>query len=669
MCRMRIFSRIMINIALIAVICCLTTSAGAEIKAQKIYSSDTNLQYAVGYQGVWLKENNNLLWYPESARAPEIVATVENIVHIAADNQDDMFYYLTEENGIQSLHLIRSDGLAYIDSIALPNGESISQMEAYNNALYALNREGRVCSVYPYDASFTPLSIDGWSNHGVTTISLYDNQLLTYKAENGELSLIDLEHGPTMMASVTVPSLLYVQIGGMDGEVPLAIAQIETDRGHELVSICMDNGESQLLSTNLPVDCAGLRRNKESIYMLGNNFFYLYAIPIGDLINVGQSSTITIVNILPSGSRLDIATSMFHQKYPDIEIEFREISDPRILATEMMAGTDGIDIIGIQDSWMTISTAMLLRSGAFLDLNQFEELAATKEYYRDIWGWVTISDCWFAVPEGPVCHPWQVNPELAGKLGWELPEGRWSWADFMELAKCVEAYNETADQPIVLLQDDSLLLPYFFHEYQANHVNAYDGVADYSSDAYIGLLEMWRSLNDRGLIGKATGIAFEMKPNTLLCSGRRTTLYAMKSDCYILPPTETETSLYPVYATGALALNANSQHLEEAVYFLTCYMSVEAESGRWVFNYGKWLKDDSVYPDYANDPFLHIELPSDENEELWDYMLEHSSPELYLYDIMRQQGNTLLPGLLDGTVTPKQFAQISQQLADMMLGE
>ena len=50
-------------------------------------------------------------------------------------------------------------------------------------------------------------------------------------------------------------------------------------------------------------------------------------------------------------------------------------------------------------------------------------------------------------------------------------------------------------------------------------------------------------------------------------------------------------------------------------------------------------------------------------------MMTQGAPELSLLDISRQQWQTLLPGLLDGTVSPEQFAAISQQLADMALGE
>ena len=275
---------------------------------------------------------------------------------------------------------------------------------------------------------------------------------------------------------------------------------------------------------------------------------------------------------------------------------------------------------------------------------------------------VTISGHWYAAPvDGIDMHLWQVNPRLARELDWEIPEGRWTWDDFRALTERVKAYNETAEKPMYLLQDDSYVLPYFLMEYQANHIDAYAGVADYTSETYLDLLRLWKDLNDSGLIYVAPRTNKPTMGFNVLLYSKRTSRIATGSLPHILPPTETEDSLYPVYIGGALALNANSQHLEEAVYFLSCYMSVEATSNLLYCNGGMWLKDGERVETF--------ERVSDENDALWNYLLEHGTPELYLYDIMRQQYDTLLPGLLDGSVTPEQFAQISQQLADMMLGE
>ena len=92
--------------------------------------------------------------------------------------------------------------------------------------------------------------------------------------------------------------------------------------------------------------------------------------------------------------------------------------------------------------------------------------------------------------------------------------------------------------------------------------------------------------------------------------------------------------------------------------------SPEALARQYYLNYGYWLTEGEPTLDWY--PF---EWVSDENMKLWNYVLENSIPELYLLDISRVQYNTLFPALLDGTISPERFAAVSQQLADMALGE
>ena len=657
MSRMRLFRCTLLLIVLLAA-CCSTASALAAVEAQQVYSSNGPLLFAVGGDGVWLYRQNELLWFGDGDREPQDILHRNDVICLASDTLASQGFYLTRAaDGTRSLHAVTSGGTVVLD--AVPLGESVSDI-ILSGGLWALGESGSICSVYTGDGSMSVISTSGWDNSDVTTFAAYQNQLLAYKAQTGELVLIDTITD-TVIASVSVPNLCNVQIGRLKDGAPTALALRETDAGHELVMIRMDSGEVEVLDTNLPADCNGLKRNDQTLYTLGNAGTTLFALSLRELYGESDKPTLTLVNERSSADRLPVAIDLFHEKYPDVEVIQREIDDPWVITTEMMAGSPDIDLIGIQDSYMPISAAMLLRSGALLDFDQFEELTALKEHYRDIFGMVTIGGHWYAAPVDLMdMHLWQVNPRLARELGWEPPEGRWTWDDFRALVERVKAYNATAEKPMYLLQEDNVL-PYFLMEYQANHVDAYAGVADYTSETYLDLLRLWKDLNDSGLIYDPPITSNPTIGFNVLLYSKRTSRIATGSLPHILPPTETEDSLYPVYIAGVLALNANSQHLEEAVYFLSCYMSVEATSNMLYCNGGMWLKDGERVESY--------EKVSDENDALWNYLLEHGAPELYLYDILRQQRNTLLPGLLDGTVTPEQFAQISQQLADMMLGE
>ena len=386
--------------------------------------------------------------------------------------------------------------------------------------------------------------------------------------------------------------------------------------------------------------------------------------PIQASASSGGSYTITIVNRVGDEQRFRTAQEMFHIRYPNVSIVERRIDDPRIIATEIMAGGEGIDLVGLQDSFMTISAAMLLKSGALVDLNQYPELAQLKDNCLDLFGCVTISGKWYAVPETIDEHLFQVDTTLAAKIGWQIPDGRWSMDEFRGLAQRVKKWNETAEEHIYLLQDDNYFMPYFFQAFQANHLDVFTGRADYDSEAYIELLRMWKDLNDSELICKALNRMKPSQRSDALLYVYRSALPVFGEYTCILPPSDDELSKYPVYSC-ALAINSNTPHIEEAVYFMRCYLSPEALRQQFYLNYGYWLKGEE--PEL--DPRYFYEKVSDENQELWYYVLANSAPELYLYDISRVQYNTLFPALLEDEITPERFAAVSQQLADMALGE
>lgn len=644
------------------------SGAAAEIKCETVYTSGSPLLCAVGGQGVLFSRDGVLLLYPENAREAAEIARAGHIVSVAADNREDLFYYLTEEDGVQALYTVTGSGASYGDAVPLPEGQRILQLDADGGRLYALNEAGVLYSVFPYGSGADMMEIraDGWQNGGVSAFSVYDGLLAVYRPESETLSVLRLGDEIALLQSAHLPAAASVQaVQTADGQL-YAFALAEADGGQALLRVSMADGRTETVDTNLPKDCAALRRDRTKLYALGKGGTALYALPLQSLTGASETPTLTFVNLLSTGQRFDRAAALFHEKYPDVELVRREMNDMETLVTEMMAGSADVDLLAVQESAMFVSSGMMLRAGALLDLNRFDSLTALKARYRDIWGWTTLDGKWFGVPESPYCPLWKVNTALAEAIGWEIPEGRWTWADFAALSERVMAYNQSAEKPIVLLKDDGGPLPYFLTEYQANHVDIPAGKADYNTDAYVGVLALWQDLCQSGLVDVPIRPVYGREalltasPN----SGMPALLSQMGSDRYILPPTETETSLYPVYDAGFLVLNANTRHLEEAVYFLACYLSPEAERTRVSEHTGKWLRDGSGYTDYSQ----WAKGTSPENEAAWYDALEHSAPAMYLLDISRQQYWTLLPGLLDGSVTPERFAEITQQLADMAFG-
>lgn len=633
--------------------------ADSRVDAEVVYSSKDGMQYAVSPSGLWFNENGQLKWFGMSDFEPSLAQTDENVSHIDTDTSS-LFYLVDTPDG-QYLHSVLPSGTVMMADVLIQSDAAIVQMEA---GQYVLDENGKISSLYAYEGTLSPLQITSWSNRDVSAFSVWDTYLITYKASTGELALLDTSKKQLACSPMKISALAWVQVGKVSDESVIALALNETG---DLLRIDMKNGTYETLNTNLPKDCAGLRRNETTVYTLGKNCTVLYSLPVSQLLGKETGKTLTVVNAMGTENHYQAAIDLFHQKYPDVDVVYRGINDPHVLATEIMGGQEGIDIVGLQDAYMSTSSALLLKSGAFLDLNQFDELVAQKEAYRDIFDTVTIDGIWYAMPLMYYQNPWQVNKTLAEQIGWEIPAGRWTWDDFMLLAKKVKAWNETADSHIYLLQDDNPNLPYFFTEYQANHVNTYAGVADYQSEAYLQLLTMWKQLNDDKLLYSPPLRQSQsiMMPRNVLLYTELVDLRSMGSKCYIYPPTETLDSPIPVYSITCAALNANTPYLEEAVHFLACYMSPEAAARSDYWGEGQLLKDKSLY---STDMSWGASV-SAENETLWNDMLTQGAPELFLYDISNKQRNTLLPGLLDGTVSVEQFAAVSQQLADMALGE
>lgn len=650
-------STIFVLLTLLAMV--LTFHALGDTVVEQVFTSRSPFQYAVSSNGLWIVTDDSLLWYRDEMYQPEKLADAVHVVHIASD--DSCLYYVTEDNGIQFLNELYTGGIAVLQSTMLQC--NFQQIEVANGHLWGLREDGVLCSVYDSDGSAFPMQMTGFENSGITTFSGWQQYIIVYQESVGRIVLLDTAVNSVIATATISQPVEWIQV--LDVSEESASAAVMASGNVRVIDLL--TGSMKELPLRIPADCAGLRRNATVIFTLGDDYRTLYKLPVFALLEKeAQNRTLTIVNSIGDDQVFDAAVVLFHQKYPDVVIVERWIDDPRIIATEVMAGGDGIDIIGMQESFMTISSGFLLKSGAIVDLSTCPELDGTKCNYRDVFGITTINGQWYGVPESIEMHLWQVNPTLAEHVGCEIPEGRWTWADFVQLAEAVISYNQTAEKPVYLLQEDSLLLPYFFLEYQANHMNILDGTVDFDSDAYCSLLDMWKWLNDEHLITSAVDRHNpSMRKDTLLWS-YRTPLCLMGSAEYIYPPTETAESGIPVYCCS-LVLNSRSPMREEAAYFLQCLMVPDSVNQGAYWPNGQMLSD-AVF-DTDNEAENEIYHVSAKNEQLWNAALTVGIPELYLYDIQREQAQTLLPGLLNGTVNAQRFAMISQQLADMALGE
>ena len=167
---------------------------------------------------------------------------------------------------------------------------------------------------------------------------------------------------------------------------------------------------------------------------------------------------------------LRTAIELFNQRYPDVTVTTRVEEDPRVLATAVMAGTAGYDILCTQENNTMSCSPLMFKSGALVDLNQFDEITSLLPEYLDFFDALSLDGHLYGVPVEITPYLWEMNPELAEKLQVEIPSDGWTWDEFFQLADKVAEYNAQAEEPVYLLYDSDFL-PYILLEYNLNTID------------------------------------------------------------------------------------------------------------------------------------------------------------------------------------------------------
>ena len=142
----------------------------------------------------------------------------------------------------------------------------------------------------------------------------------------------------------------------------------------------------------------------------------------------------------------------------------------------------------------------------------------------------------------------------------------------------------------------------------------------------------------------------------------------MGSRRLILPPSFDENTRYPADYI-AFEINSNSPNQEMAAYFLTCYLNPEAVLSMPIEYDGQWLKDISLYSWEDAEHRDGMAQASPENQEIWRKMLENSVSYVFIGDLDRDIGHTLLPQFYAGELSAEEFGAMCQRRANMVLGE
>lgn len=628
-----------------------------------------NPMRAMDNYGLWTYEDGKLMFQKAGSKRPQVVLENDSIVAMATDvDMPGTLYYVTWSEEGQRLLSTTNYGHPMTPGRDIDSSFNIKDMVATGGNVYAVVNNKQIkntvydISVYPDQAEFdAALNIEGWTNTRVTQLSLHGDVLFAYR-ETGELAAINYRTHQLYCPPVKVKGLLEIVAGfEKDGDQYAFVINEE----NRLMILNARTGEMFYSGQRIEKNTESMSRDETNLFVFDYEGTQTACFNIKQLSGKEIDHMLTIVD----GPGLEepamaVAIEMFNRKYPNVEVVRRDILDNRVLATEMMADEGGVDVFAMQGMYGMTPAPGLLANGAIIDLTDIPEMQALRDDYRDIWGLVSTHGRQYGVLWVTDVELFQVNPKLAEAVGWEIPTGVWTWEDFDALADQVYAYNQTADKPIYLAGEN--VLTNMRWQYEATHTDYYLGTADFQTEEYLSLLERIQDLSARGLIymKDPRDLNLDMPDNTLIWA-KEQGLAGLKDDTYVLPPVYDIANPLFLVDSWSLMANANSKYPDEAAYFLACYASVEATSSQFYLNFGQWLKDKSLY----GEQYDMRKPPSEQNEHLYNYVLEHGVPMLRDLELMRLQiTEGLLDMLMNGDITPQEYADTMQQKADMLIG-
>lgn len=632
-------------------------------------------KYAVEDNGTWTYVDGQVLYQAAEAKRPEVVLEKEGIRNMAVDAATNTLFYITRaKGGGYTLESISSYGMPMTPGRHInAKYRVIQDIVMDSTTLYMLadtsTGDGEIYWIHAYseDIPDDKISIPGWENKNTTSFAIWDDILYAYSAKTQQLAAIDL-HSRTLLSEPVMAGDLTAITAGytLDGEqYALGISD------GKLVAIGVSTGKRLDTGVELPAGSAALARTSYTLHVSDSAGMLTGTYDITDLSGV-ELRQLYIVDGFSGSAVYKVAEAMFHEKYPDVEIVHRWTDGSLDHATEMMSGEPGIDIVCFQDFTASFSPMpQLLKSGAILDITDEPEIAALREHYLDIWGLVSTNGRQYGVMDDALPTLWQVDAELAAKIGWEIPEGVWTWEEFDALIELVLAYNETAEKPVKLIADYGIA-GFAYAQFDATYLDFYAGTSNYDSEDYLRLIQREQKLLLSGLRDERSSdnIPEELDGSCLIAIRRTFPRYQMGDDTYVLPPVyDAENPVYNCWVTP-LVINANTKMKEEAVYFLACFASVEATRQKAPYYEGAWLKDESLYVEVdAGTIMFEGEGANEHNAVLYNFALEHGVPNLQIIEVTRLHVRELWERLKAGEITPEEYVAIIQRQADMVLGE
>lgn len=524
--------------------------------------------------------------------------------------------------------------------IPLPEEFRFTETVFLGDILYTRTDTGLLyaCDPFGYDAPApvaVPFDVAGM-RAGEDVLYLYGGDPMTVSAMTREApgnSLI-------AVASAPLPAAVCVCAAGSAASPQIYY----TNENGNLYLLDLTSGETQDTGLRCPADTAAMFAKSETLYTLQANGT-VRAFPLYEGVAENQ---LVLVNVFGGGRHLDAAIAAFHEVCPEIEVVVRDIDDPRIIASAMLTGTEGFDIIGLQTSFDIHGVQDYYISGAIVPLDAYPELTANLDAYCEYFGKVEADGRPIGLNTTMDMIEWYVNPTVEAATGISVPRGIWTWDDFFALADSLAAYNAQNGTDYIFFADNTPWLPYMLKQYTTASTDYRTGAAHYTDDVFVDALEKWVRFENSPLYRFEEELGWSIGPlENALISNCTVDHETESTDTIALPPIFTEYPCQAIYM-APLAVNANSHKIDAAIRFLICFTDESV------------FTQDSIYRTATSDPVLTTK---------WKATAALAREVLNWGDLEREMHNTLYPQLLSGEMTAREFAEICQKRAAMILGE
>ena len=314
--------------------------------------------------------------------------------------------------------------------------------------------------------------------------------------------------------SVMKDGKLFFQSSDYDTLAPVSDQLCFATRNATLFSVDMVSGSAKALC-NIGDLSAGdhfdqLAASVDDVYAIQKDAKWIFRIDAAWALN-NTDRMLTLVDATAGIGNvvLNSAGQLLSQHQPGMALGIVK-KTPDQLRLSLLSGNKGIDLMAVSPSLLR----QLAQAGRLVDLSQHQNLLTIwdKEWY-DLSSLCKVDGRLVGLPLWDNVLLLEVSGEVMQRLGISLPEGGWTYDDFLRLAREVRRDADGDGKPGTFV----CYAKYQYGDEESNQVVAFtplvhqvfalcqDGEIPFTDERILHAMEIWKTCLDEGLINRETG--------------------------------------------------------------------------------------------------------------------------------------------------------------------